>query len=234
MASAEGRLYLHICIAATVVFAALALAVLSLGSVDRLDVRFVTWVHDEEPDWLVESMRILTHLGSAAVLGPLAAGAAIVLLLRTRRAAAVFVLAAFASSQVLDQSLKFAFRRARPTLDDPYVQLTTYAFPSGHAFGATATYGALALLLASAARTHRQRVLAFAGAAVLIGLVGASRVALGVHYLLDVVAGIVAGIAVLSALLLVLCRARRPELRLVLFTRPSGQKEQPERPGVHA
>jgi membrane-associated phospholipid phosphatase len=234
MAPAGERLYLYICAAATVVFVALAGAVLLLGSVDRLDVRFVNWVHDEEPGWLVDSMRIVTQLGSAAVLGPLAVGTAVVLFLRDRRAGAVFLLAAFAGSQLLDQSLKFVFRRARPAFDDPYVQLTTYAFPSGHAFGATATYGALALLVASAAHTHRQRALAVGGAAVLIVLVGVSRVALGVHYLLDVVAGIVAGIALLSALLFALARARRPDLRLVLFARPTGRDEQPKRPGLHA
>jgi membrane-associated phospholipid phosphatase len=234
MADPRGRLYLRVCAAATAVFAALAGAVLLLGSVDRLDVRFVRWVHAEEPDWLVETMRVVTHLGSAAVLGPLALAAAVTLVLRSRPAAAVFVLAAFAGSQLLDQALKFVFRRARPTLDDPFVQLTTYAFPSGHAFGATATYGALALLLASAAHSRRQRALACAGAAAVVLLVAASRVALGVHYLLDVVAGIVAGVAVVSALLLVLHRTRRPGLRLTLFAHPRGGNEQAEGAGVHA
>jgi membrane-associated phospholipid phosphatase len=234
MAEPRGRLYFGICMAATAAFAALTAAVLFWASVDRIDVRFVNWVHDQEPGWLVESMRIVTHLGSAAVLGPLALAAALLLFQRAGPGAALFVLAAFACSQLLDQSLKFLFRRARPIFDDPYVQLTTYAFPSGHAFGATATYGALALLLASETGSRRQRVLVLGAAGLLIVLVGASRVSLGVHYLLDVVAGIVAGVALLSALLLVLQRERRRNLRLVLFAREGWRDEQPQRPGVHA
>jgi membrane-associated phospholipid phosphatase len=234
MADPRERLYVVVCAAATVLFAALAAAVFLLGSVDRLDVRFVNWVHEEEPDWLVESMRIVTHLGSAAVLGPLTLAAAILFLQRQRPAAALFVLAAFAGSQLLDQGLKFVFRRARPTFEDPYVQLTTYAFPSGHAFGATATYGALALLLASGTRSRKYRRLILGCACLAIMLIAASRVALGVHYLLDVIAGLVAGIGLLSGLLLALQRARRPDLRLVLFHRPLAREQQPERAGIHS
>jgi membrane-associated phospholipid phosphatase len=169
---------------------------------DELDVRFVTWVHEHAPDWLVDTMRVLTYLGSAFVLVPLAIVAVAVLLRRGRRRAALFVAVALAASQLLVQLLKLAIRRDRPELDDPFVVLSTYSFPSGHALGATAAYSALAVVLACATSDRGRRVALFAAAAAIVVVVAASRVILGVHFLLDVVAGIAGGIALLSALLL--------------------------------
>lgn len=185
----------------TVTFAAFAAAALAWEDGAELDVRFVRWVHRTVPHGLVELMRALTYLGSGVVLGPLAVAAALILVRRARPAAGAFVVMALLASEAIDQAFKAAFRRARPELDDPFVRLTTYSFPSGHAFAATATYGALALVLASGAPPRRRAWLA-AVATTVVAIVATSRVVLGVHYLLDVLAGVAGGIAVLSALLL--------------------------------
>jgi membrane-associated phospholipid phosphatase len=68
-------------------------------------------------------------------------------------------------------------------------------FPSGHALGTTMVWGGLALVVDWG--TTRQRA---AGAAAIIGLVSLSRLVLGVHYLVDVVAGVAVGALVLGAL----------------------------------
>ena len=222
------RLYAAVLAFATTVFVALAGAVLFLETADRLDVRFVSWVHANAPDDVVNLMSVLTYAGSVVILGPLAIVAAILLLRRHRPGAAIFVVAAFLCSQVVDQGLKALFRRGRPELEDPVVQLTTYAFPSGHAFGATATYGALALVLASMTTDRRRRILLVAAAAALILVVASSRVIVGAHFLLDVTAGVAGGVALLCALLLLLQRTRRPGLHVGLFSR----HEEPQRAGV--
>lgn len=213
----HARSYAAVLASSAAVFAALAATVLVWERVDRLDVRFVNWVHATAPETLVDVMRVATYAGSAVLLGPLAILAAVLLTRRGRPGAAVLVVAATAGSLLLDQTLKAAFRRARPELEDPFVQLTTYAFPSGHAFQATATYGALALVLASVAADRRRRIGLVALAAAVILVVAASRVIVGAHYLLDVFAGMAGGVAVLSGLLLVLGRQRSPTLRVVLF-----------------
>lgn len=69
-----------------------------------------------------------------------------------------------------------------------------FGFPSGHALGATVVYGGLALLTDAFERRHRL----LAGGAV-VGVVMATRVVLGVHFLVDVLAGAVGGLAVLGA-----------------------------------
>ena len=63
-----------------------------------------------------------------------------------------------------------------------------FRFPSGHATGATAVYGSLAVLLTRGRRRWRYLI---AGA--MIGLISLSRVVLQVHYPRDIIAGMVLG-----------------------------------------
>lgn len=221
-----GRMYAAVLALSSVVFAAIAGAVLFWEQADRLDVQFVNWVRRTPPDLLVEVMEVLTYAGSFAILGPLAVVAGVLLVRRKQAEAAGLVISATLGSQFLSQGLKAGFQRGRPEFEDPFVQLTTYAFPSGHAFGATATYGALALVLARGTDTSR-RVALLLVATVLILVVAASRVIVGRHYLLDVSAGIAGGVALLCALLLLLQRVRRPGLPLEPFARnqqPQGSR----------
>jgi membrane-associated phospholipid phosphatase len=67
-----------------------------------------------------------------------------------------------------------------------------YGFPSGHAMGTTLVWGGLALVLDGGRRRTR---LAVAAGVVLV--VSTTRLALGVHYAVDVVAGAVVGVAAL-------------------------------------
>ena len=77
-------------------------------------------------------------------------------------------------------------------------------FPSGHTMAATVLWGALALW--GRRFTRRQR----AGlAAILIGVVGFSRLALGVHYLVDVLASVGLGIGYLALAAAILDRNPR-------------------------
>lgn len=69
-------------------------------------------------------------------------------------------------------------------------------FPSGHALGSTMVYGTIALLTTAGTRTNR--LLLGSG---LIVLIGFTRIALGLHYLSDVLGGIILGVLVLLLLL---------------------------------
>lgn len=63
-----------------------------------------------------------------------------------------------------------------------------YGFPSGHALKTTVVYGGAALTLTTWKRSEQ-----LLGAGVVAGLVAASRVVLGVHYVVDVVVGVLLG-----------------------------------------
>jgi undecaprenyl-diphosphatase len=100
---------------------------------------------------------------------------------------------------VLNILLKHYFQRQRPVLENPLVTLSSFGFPSGHTMGATLFYGLLALLIAHSSRwAWSHRIFAFCGAALLIALVGASRIYLGAHYLTDVLGAIALGLAWLA------------------------------------
>ncbi|MFB6169899.1 MAG: phosphatase PAP2 family protein [Haloarculaceae archaeon] len=82
-----------------------------------------------------------------------------------------------------------------PALRPLYTSMATgdgYGVPSGHAFGSTAVYGAIAWSLPAYAR--RRRVLVVAA---VVATVSVSRLVLGVHHLLDVVVGVLGGLALL-------------------------------------
>ncbi len=92
---------------------------------------------------------------------------------------------------LLDKGLKLIFTRPRPTLWESLIQETSYSFPSGHALGSMVLYGSLAYLLA---RSHPSRSpLIYGTAAVMIILIGLSRLYLGVHYPTDIIAGYIIG-----------------------------------------
>ena len=103
----------------------------------------------------------------------------------------------------LYRSLKFVFELPRPEeplldpelvpwLIRPLYEATafasSYGFPSGHATASTIVYGGLAAVLTVG--TKRRRYLS---AAVLVAVVGLSRVALGVHFVVDIVVGTALG-----------------------------------------
>ncbi len=86
---------------------------------------------------------------------------------------------------------------ARPRPDDPLVAAVGYSFPSGHAFSSTVSYGLLAYIAWRSDLPLGVRRIILASAVMLVALIGCSRIALGVHYPTDVVAGWLGGIAVL-------------------------------------
>src|SRR5215208_4409319 len=110
-------------------------------------------------------------------------------------------LAAVAGSAVLNHLLKGLFERPRPYLEHPLLIETSYSFPSGHAMESFVVYGMLAYFVILTLRSWESRVAVVFGAALLVVLIGFSRMYLGVHYLSDVLAGYAAGGVWLSALI---------------------------------
>lgn len=88
---------------------------------------------------------------------------------------------------------KLVFDRARPEfiLDVTYV---SPAFPSGHATGAVSVYVLLAYILARDLKRPRARFEIFFWLSALAGLIGLSRLVIGVHHPSDVAAGFLIGL----------------------------------------
>lgn len=142
----------------------------------------------------VSAMRVLSFIGSTPAW--LAVFALVVTWLLWHRLPrlALFVVVTVAGSSILNSVVKQAVHRARPVLPDPVAHATGMSFPSGHAQAALVGFAVLLLVFLSLLR-GAWRTLAVAVAALLTIGIGFSRVALGVHYVSDVLAGYVLGAA---------------------------------------
>src|SRR2546430_2451805 len=94
-------------------------------------------------------------------------------------------------------------------VDGWFVDWSGYSFASGHTIGATLLYGQLALFIIPMIKNRRGRVLVYSAATFVIVLVGFSRIALGAHYLTDVLGGMFLGTSWLTLCLLVSRPLRR-------------------------
>lgn len=157
-------------------------------------------------------MRDLSGLGSAAVLSFLVVATVIYLALLSARTSAVLVAASTAAGAVLIHLLlKPAFGRLRPDLAFADHAAWGMSFPSGHASMSAIVFLTLGALLANTRSRWVERVFILATAAVATFLVGVSRVALGVHWATDVLAGWALGAAWAAGWLLVAHRVLRAE-----------------------
>ncbi|MDZ7789258.1 MAG: phosphatase PAP2 family protein [Xanthomonadales bacterium] len=95
-------------------------------------------------------------------------------------------------SQLMTYAGKYGFGRERPEFLTE-VMAATPSFPSGHATSAIAVYGFIAYVLSREAVTVRRRFEIVFWSAVLIGLIGFSRMLLSLHYASDVAAGLLVG-----------------------------------------
>ncbi|WP_115863114.1 phosphatase PAP2 family protein [Halorussus litoreus] len=168
------------------------------------------------PPAVRELFGLLTYLGDAGVLlGAVALYHWSADSGRERERGA-FALATALGATALSFALKGLFALPRPPADLHLGDASGYGFPSGHAIAAPATWGVLALALAvdrargrPPARVRTSEVVpGFATgivpgviAALVVAVVAISRVAIGVHYAVDVVVGIGVGLVYLGALL---------------------------------
>lgn len=103
----------------------------------------------------------------------------------------VFAVLVVGGQFLLSNAVKLLVDRPRPDL----LNLTGFSgtsFPSGHSTAAAATLAAVALLLGRG-RSRRVQTALFGVAAGLAAMVAATRVLLGVHWLTDVLAGLLLG-----------------------------------------
>ena len=114
----------------------------------------------------------------------------------------VFLVVAFVGSQLAVAQLKEVFERPRPTYGSAVPLPESFSFPSGHAGGGVAAFGAAAVLLTERLASSRARTAVWVTAGVLAAASGLSRIALNVHYVSDVLAGWCFGLAWLAACLL--------------------------------
>jgi len=154
------------------------------------------WVRGS-PD-AVRGLKAVSLLGTPVLFYGVVVIAAVWVWRRHGRRLALFLAVTTALGGLLDTAVKVAVNRPRPSLVDPVATAAGKSFPSGHAMGSTVVYGAL-LLVFLPLIARRRRVVVVAAAGVVELAIGFSRLALGVHYISDVLGGYVLGLAWLTA-----------------------------------
>ena len=158
-----------------------------------LDNSVAKWGQRHASAFSIHALNLVTELGFIYVIIALAVGIVIAESWRIRnRWIAPFLIAVVGGEEILTTVTKDIVDRARPTLFNPSAGALGPSFPSGHSANAAAFYAAAALVLG---RQRSGRVHAFlAGLAIGIAVaVAESRVLLDVHWLTDVVGGLLLG-----------------------------------------
>jgi membrane-associated phospholipid phosphatase len=148
------------------------------------------WMVDGRTTVLVDASLGLDHLGGSIVQLVVRVAVAIVLVLRSwPRRLVAWVLLALCSTPICDM-MKAMVDRPRPAAG--LVHAGGAAFPSGHALAATVTALGIVVALTAPGRSRR---IGWVLAGVYVGAMAWSRTLLGVHWLTDVVGGILLGSA---------------------------------------
>jgi len=177
------------------------------------DHQVAGWFHAHLTHTFVSVLRAFTEFGSSEWIGIVLSCLVLFFVFKRWWPSLVTLIVAVPGGMLLNEWLKVVVHRHRPFVDGPFVDWSGYSFASGHTIGATLLYGQLALFIVPAITSRRWRTLTVATATLFVLLVGFSRIALGAHYLTDVLAGIVLGLAWLSFCLLIL----KPMRRSVVF-----------------
>ncbi len=219
--SSEEYLGLHLtiglllCVGLLGLFAWVAHGAIGQGRIEHFDAELGESLahHRESHEWVRDFFFGVTQLGSVEVLTGLAVAVALLLIVRRHRLLALVWLVALAGCGLLDAGLKLVFQRERPPFRDPGILETTASFPSGHAMGSFVSYGLLAYLLLLALPLGKKWRYVVPAIALLVLLIGSSRIYLGAHYFSDVVGGFLVGSAWLATCITAIETVRRRRLQ---------------------
>lgn len=169
-------------------------------------------------------LRQITELGSTTAMIILAIVLLLAELIARRPWSGITAAATIGLASLGNELAKGLIARARPDLIQPIVAERGYSFPSGHAALSMVGYGVAALLVARSGAPHGVKLGAALAAGCLVALIGISRVYLGAHFPTDVLAGWLAGGALLFAWLSPASKARAGA---PAASDPAGQRSDP-------
>lgn len=153
------------------------------------------WFHEHLTHTSSGALMLMSDVAAPWTVGGLTAVTAAVLAWRRVWHHLLALALAVPGGMVVNELLKVSIHRARPFATSEYIDVTGYSFPSAHTMAATLIYGVLAVVLVSIFRERHHRFAATVCAVMLVIVVAFSRVALGAHYLTDVLGAIAASVA---------------------------------------
>jgi undecaprenyl-diphosphatase len=196
----RARLMAGLATALGLLFVGLALALRGAKgtSIDLAITRAVQWI--DNPIF-TDVMVAISAPGYAPWSWLVLGGAVVALLAGGFYREVPFVVAAEGAGMLV-ASIKLLVERPRPADESIRVvsAVLDYSFPSGHVVGYTCLYGLLFFLVYVLFKRSWWRTAVLTALAVLIGLIGVSRIHLGHHWVSDVLGGYALGTAYLLLL----------------------------------
>jgi len=153
-----------------------------------------TWFHERLTPAFVTILHAFTEFGSGEWIGIVLCALVLFFVWKRWWPSLVMLIIAVPGGMLLNEWLKLAVHRQRPFVEGPFVDWSGYSFASGHTIAATLLYGQLLLFGLPLLKTRHVKLLCIFSAAALVLLVGFTRIALGAHFLTDVLAAIFFGI----------------------------------------
>ncbi|WP_282940953.1 phosphatase PAP2 family protein [Paenibacillus sp. RC67] len=188
---------LLICLLCAVGFGLVAMLI-SEQSISAFDRTIISFIQGLESPVHTSIMKTFSFIGAGTPAAILTIVISVFLYkVLGHRRELFFFLGILLSSWLLNELLKLMFHRARPTIHR-IAEATGYSFPSGHSMAAFTLYGALSFLIWRHIPTRWGRVLLLFCSVVMIGMIGISRIYLGVHYPSDVIGGYLASGSLLT------------------------------------
>jgi len=158
------------------------------------DHELATWFHERLTPAFVSVLRAFAEFGSGEWIGIVLFALLLFFAWKRWWPSLVTLIIAVPGGMLLNEWVKVLVHRHRPFVDGPFVDWSGYSFASGHTIGATLLYGQLLLFVLPSLKGRTLRLLCILSAASLVLLVGFTRIALGAHFLTDVLAAIFFGI----------------------------------------
>ena len=181
------------------------------GDTGAFDRRILMWFRNPAdlsdpigPESLEVVMRDITALGGVLVLGILCTSIVGYFFLIGKRRRAVFIGVSVISGTLVNTLLKEFISRPRPDIVPHGTDAALSSFPSGHTMMSTVVYLTLGAMLAYSTQERRLKLYVLFWSVALAGVVGISRLYLGVHWPTDILAGWICGAT--WALFCLLCR----------------------------
>ncbi len=193
-----GRIIKNILFLLVATFSGLMLALITVGVTSGNELTPFNTATEEivthvRTSFLTSVMLLVTNIGSPFVLTVLATLLAILLLFHRDTYDALLYLVSIFFAVVAFVVLKNTFHLARPT-DSLIADLSSWTFPSGHATVATAFFFATGYSFFDWTKTWRGRAVLVIFCTTSAVLVALSRIYLGAHFALDVLAGTALGL----------------------------------------
>lgn len=174
------------------IFIFLAIEISTADGGVYFDQKIISSIHENINHGIMKFMIVISFIGSAKfyfIIAPFL----IWYLIRKKHCKELCVLAiAILGSVMINHLLKISFARIRP-YEYFLVEQGGFSFPSGHSMNTLSFYGMAAYLYLRNKKLDARKILIWLITIIFIGLMGFSRIYLGVHWPMDIIGGFCAG-----------------------------------------